>query len=160
VASPRGLFLALGISGGAMEIATEENEQAVARVYEKAMSAVHSAQPLSKELRLVHNIEHMLQEANSGVSFEQYFRWAPLTEICEISQQLNSIGLADVAAIVERAIDVAFPNGLPDSQEAKDEATEWSEEQENKLNELFVPLEELNGRVMNVLGAYVLRVGA
>ena len=31
--------------------------------------------------------------------------------------------------------------------------------QENELSEIFLSLEELNGRVMNVLGAYALKVG-
>lgn len=143
-----------------MEIATEEHEQAVARAYGKAMAAVQSEQSISDELRLIHDVEHMMQEANSGASFEQYFRWASLEQIRAIPRQLASIGLPDVAAIVERAIGVAFPNGLPTSYEAKDEATDWSPEQESELSYLFNLLEELNGRVMNVLGAYALRVGA
>jgi len=145
-----------------VEIATDEHEQAVARAYEEAMSAVNAEpeEPISEELRLIYNIEHMMQEANSGASFEQYFRWASLEEIREVSSQLRSVGLSDVSAIVERAIGVAFPNGLPTSPEAKDEATEWSPQQESELSELFTSLEELNGRVMNVLGAYALKICA
>ena len=143
-----------------MDIATEEHEQAVARAYEKAMSAIRLEQPISDELRLIHNVEHMMQEANSGASFEQYFRWASLDEVREIQGQLTSIGLTDVAAIVERAMAIAFPNGLPSSEEAKQEAVDWRPEQESELGDLFEALEELNGRVMDVLGAYALRVGA
>jgi hypothetical protein len=143
-----------------MEIATDENEQAVAQAYGKAVAAICAEQPLSADVRLLYNIEHMMQEANSAASFEQYFRWATLDEMSEVCSQLIYLGLSDVAAIVQRALRVAFPNGLPASPEAKDEATDWNEQQECNLAELFNSLEELNGRVMNVLGEYVLRVGA
>jgi hypothetical protein len=143
-----------------VEFATDENKQAVARAYAAAMSAVNAGQPISEALRLVYNIEHLMQEANSGASFEQYFRWASLDEIREVPGQLRSIGLSDVATIVERAIGIAFPSGLPATHEAKDELTDWSPEQESELGEIFTSLEALNGRVMNVLGEYALRVGA
>jgi hypothetical protein len=143
-----------------MELATEENEQAVARAYEQAMSALHAGKATSPELRLIHDVEHMMQEANSGASFEQYFRWASTDELRNIMGHLRTLGLTDVAEITTDAMRVAFPNGTPSTQEAKDEATDWTPEQESELNRLFTKLEELNGRVMNILGAYARRVGA
>jgi hypothetical protein len=111
-------------------------------------------------LRLIHDVEHMMQEANSGASFEQYFRWASTDELRNIMGHLRTLGLTDVAEITTDAMRVAFPNGTPSTQEAKDEATDWTPEQESELNRLFTKLEELNGRVMNILGAYARRVGA
>ena len=142
-----------------MEIATDENADAVARAYTAAMASIDSGKPISDAARLIFNVEHMMQEANSGVSFADYFRWAELAELREVPGQLNSIDLPDVSDIVARALAAGFPDGLPASDEAKADAMEWTAEQEALLGQLFFELEVLNGRVMNVLGAYVLRMG-
>ena len=142
------------------EISTKENEEAVARIYAAAMDALHGGEPISVEQRVIHDVEHMMQEANSGASFEQYFRWASLDEINAILSHLQRLGLEDVAALVTRAIDVAFPDGVPANEEEKSDATEWTAEQESALGELFEQLEEQNGRVTNTLGAYARRTGA
>jgi hypothetical protein len=63
------------------EISTLENEQLVARVYEEAMSALDAGKPVSAPALVVHDVEHLMQEVNSGVSFEGYFRWSSLDEI-------------------------------------------------------------------------------
>jgi hypothetical protein len=103
---------------------------------------------------MVYHIEMLSQEVNSGASFEQYFRWASIEEISEVVGCLESLALSDVAQIVRRAIDVAFPNGLPVNDEKKSELTEWTEEQESLLREAANGFEEFNGRIINVLAAF------
>lgn len=142
------------------EISTEENEKIVARVYEKAMTALHNNEPITPAQRIVHDVEHMMQEVNSGASYEQYFRWASVDEIRSVSQYFRTLGLDTVAQITGEAIKAAFPRGMPSSEEEKSDATEWSSEQEEVLSDLFGQLEEHNGHVTNVLGAYAKRVGA
>jgi len=103
---------------------------------------------------MVYHIEMLSQEVNSGASFEQYFRWASIEEISEAVGRLESLALSDVAQIVRRAIDVAFPNGLPATDEEKSELTEWTEEQEELLGKAANEFEEFNGRIINVLAAF------
>jgi len=73
------------------EISTTENEELVARVYGEAMSALESGKHVSAPALVVHDVEHLMQEANSGVSFEGYFRWSSLMKLgalgstCELS---------------------------------------------------------------------------
>lgn len=142
------------------EISTEENEKIVARIYEEAMTALHSSESITAAQRIVHDIEHMMQEVNSGASYEQYFRWASVDEIRSICKHLRTLGLDAVAQLTDLAIKVAFPRGMPSDEEEKSDATEWSSEQEEILSDLYKQLEEYNGHVTNVLGAYAKRVGA
>ena len=142
------------------EMSTEENEKLVARIYEKAMTSLHNNEPITAAQRIVHDIEHMMQEVNSGASYEQYFRWASIDEMKSISKHLHMLGLDAVARLTDQAIKVAFPRGIPSSEEEKSDSTEWSPEQEEILSDLFTQLEEHNGHVTNVLGAYARRVGA
>ena len=142
-----------------MEIASDENAAIVARIYDVAMEALREGRAVSPEQRLIHDVEHMMQEANSGASFEQYFRWAPVREIATVVESLSSLDLDEVAGIVTRAIDIAFPEGIPGSDEEKGELTDWTEEQEEELASLFEELEEHNGAVMNKLGEFATRVG-
>lgn len=141
------------------EISSQENEDAVSRVYMTTLGLLHRRQSISIEQRLVFEVEHLMQEANSGASFEQYFRWASLDEITRICSNLEELCLIDLAELTSRAIRVALPEGLPTTDEEKADATYWSEDQETLLRELFLQLENENGRVMNVLGAYVRRAG-
>lgn len=142
------------------ELSTEENERIVARVYEAAMAELHAGRPVSAAQRLVHDVEHMMQEANSGASFEQYFRWASLEEIAAIRGHLQTLKLDDLSDLMSQAIAIAFPNGLPATDDEKSNATEWTPEQEEALGDLFPQLEEENGRVTNALGAYAKHSGA
>jgi len=136
------------------EISTTENEELVARVYQEAMSTLESGKQLPFPALVVHDVEHLMQEANSAVSFEGYFRWASLDEIGRIREQLRAVGLSRILELTERAIQVAFPNGIPATEEEKRNATEWTPEQEESLASLFGDLEEQNGHVTNVLGEY------
>ena len=136
------------------EISTSENEQLVARVYEEAMSALDKGKQVSAPALVVHDVEHLMQEVNSGVSFEGYFRWSSLDEIRRIREQLRAVGLSRILELTEQAIQIAFPEGIPRTEEEKRSATEWTSEQEERLASLFDDLEEQNGRAMNVLGEY------
>ena len=136
------------------EISTAENEELVARVYQEAMGALESGKHVSAPALVVHDVEHLMQEANSAVSFEGYFRWSSLDEIGRIREQLRAVGLSRILDLTERAIQAAFPEGIPATEEEKRNAAEWTSEQEERLASLFDDLEEQNGHVMNVLGEY------
>jgi hypothetical protein len=142
------------------EMSTEENERTVSRVYEAAMTELHAGRPVSPAVKLIHDVEHMVQEVNSGASFEQYFRWASLEELATIRGHLQTLGLQDVSDLLSEAIGIAFPGGFPSTEEGKSKATEWSPEQEAALSGLFPRLEEQNGRITNTLGEYARRSGA
>ena len=106
------------------EISTEENEKLVGEVYSRAMNRVHSGQTLGEPEREVWEIEGLSQEVNSGASYEQYFRWRPVSEIRTIVARLQQARLPEVAALTQRAIEVAFPGGIPDTDEEKDTLTD------------------------------------
>lgn len=136
------------------EMSTAENEELVSRVYTQALRDRQDARKLAPVDLMVYHIEMLSQEVNSGASFEQYFRWASVEEIAEAVSRLESLGLSDVAQIVRSAIKVAFPKGVPATDEEKSEFTEWSEKQEELLGTAANDFEEFNGRIINVLAAF------
>jgi hypothetical protein len=138
----------------AMEIATSENEELVSRVYTQALQDRRDGRKLAAADLMVYHIEMLSQEVNSGASFEQYFRWASVEEIAQAVGRLESLALSKVAGIVRRAIDVAFPDGLPATDEAKSELIQWTEEQEERLSALATEFEKFNGRILNVLAVF------
>ena len=137
-----------------MEMATPESEDLVSRVYTQALQDRHDGRALDEADQMVYHVEMLSQEVNSGASFEQYFRWASVEEIAQAVGRLESLGLREVAAIVGRAIEVAFPGGIPPDDDAKSELTEWTAEQEERLGALAAEFEEFNGRILNVLAAW------
>jgi len=126
-------------------------------VYTQALQDRADGRQLAAAGMMIYHVEMLSQEVNSGASFEQYFRWASVDEISEVIPRLESLALSDVAGIVRRAIDVAFPNGLPATDEQKNELTEWSEEQQLQLGAAASEFEEFNGRIINVLAAFYRR---
>jgi hypothetical protein len=138
----------------AMEMATSGNEELVSRVYTQALQDRHDGRKLAAADLMVYHIEMLSQEVNSGASFEQYFRWASVEEISEAVSRLESLALPKVAQIVRRAIDVAFPDGLPATDENKSELIEWTKEQEERLSALGAEFEKFNGRILNVLAVF------
>ena len=136
------------------EMSTSENDALVSRVYTQALQDRSVGRPLDPATLMVYHIEMLSQEVNSGASFEQYFRWASVAEIVEASDRLESLTLDAVAEIVRRAIDIAFPGGLPATDEEKDELSEWTAEQEERLGALAEEFEAYNGRIINVLAAF------
>ena len=137
-----------------MEMSTVENEALVSRVYLQALEDRKEGRTLAAADLMVYHVEMLSQEVNGGASFEQYFRWASVAEISEAVGRLESLGLSEVASIVRRAIGVAFPDGLPATDEQKSEQTEWTDEQEELLSAAAGELEEFNGRMINVLAAF------
>jgi hypothetical protein len=140
-------------------MSTPENEALVARVYAQALEQSVAGRTLSPEMQRVHDVEHLMQEVNSGASFEQYFRWASLPELAGIEQHLAALGLDGVRQLTRQAMRVAFPRGLPRTAQAHEEATEWTAQQEAQLAALFEQLEAHNGHVTNVLGAFARQAG-
>ena len=136
------------------EMSTTENEELVSSVYTQALQDREDGRTLAPADLMVYHIEMLSQEVNSGASFEQYFRWASVEEIGEVVSRLESLGLTDVAQIARRAIKVAFPKGVPATDEEKRDLTEWSEKQEELLGTAAEEFEEFNGRITNVLGAF------
>ena len=136
------------------EISTTENEELVSRVYTQALQDRQDGRKLAPADLMVYHIEMLSQEVNSGASFEQYFRWASVEEIAEAVNRLESLGLPDVAQIVGRAIKVAFPKGVPATDEEKNKLTEWSAKQEELLGAAASEFEEFNGRIINVLATF------
>jgi hypothetical protein len=137
-----------------MEISTPENEAIVRSICEAVSAARESGKPIKPDHQLIYDIDYLLMEANSGASFEQYFRWASVEEIGRVVPALRTVGLLDVAELTEKAIQAAFPKGIPSTDEEKSGLTEWSEAQDERLRELFPALEDQNGRITNVLAAF------
>ena len=139
---------------GVMEISTSENEAIVRSICEAVTADRESGKPIKPDHQVIYDIDYLLMEANSGASFEQYFRWASVEEIRRVVPALRKVGLPDVAELTEKAIQVAFPKGIPPMDEEKSGLTEWSEAQDEELRELFPALEDQNGRIINVLAAF------
>lgn len=137
-----------------MEMGTEENEAIVRGVCERVQAAAAAGEPIAARDQLIYDIDYLVMEANSGASYEQYFRWASPEEIGRVVAACRAVGLDEVAALTEQAIAVAFPDGIPSDPESMDDATDWSEAQEDQLQQLFGKLEDHNGRITNVLGRY------
>jgi hypothetical protein len=135
-------------------MSTPENDELVSRVYTQALEARADGRPLDAADTVIYEVEMLSQEVNSGASFEQYFRWASIEEVGRVVDRLESLGLPEVAQLTRTAIDVAFPDGLPGSDEEKDALTAWTEDQEERLSALADAFEEFNGRIINVLADF------
>jgi hypothetical protein len=138
-----------------VEISTAENEKRVSMVYERAMAAVHAGNEISDQEDFVYQVELLSQEVNSGASFEQYFRWVGKTELDAILDHLKQLDLPEVDSVVEQAIRVAFPSGVPDDEDDYEECTDWTEKQERQLEELFEEFKKFNGVITNKLGRFI-----
>ena len=92
---------------------------------------------------------------NSGASFEQYFRWVGKPELDQILGHVRSLDLQPVYEIVEEALMIAFPKGVPEDDDEYEECTDWNEDQEERLSELFEKLEPYNGLITNKLGKFI-----
>jgi hypothetical protein len=136
------------------EMSTAENEQLVSDVYTKALEARAANKTLSPKDQILYEVEMLLQEVNSGASFEQYFRWASLDELGTAIGRLEKLGLAEAAAIARRAFGVAFPKGVPASEDEKEALTQWTPKQEEQLSALADEFTEYNGTITNVLANF------
>jgi len=136
------------------EMSVRENEELIARVYTQALEARDVGRELEEPDLMVYHIEMLSQEVNSGSSFEHYFRWAGVEEISEVVGRLELLGLSDVSELVRGAIEVAFPEGLPTSNDDKNELLEWTEDQEKVLATLADEFAESTAQVTNALCAF------
>ena len=142
-----------------MEMATEENDDLVSKAYTRIMEEVHAEKRLTDHESFVFQIELLSQEANSGASFEQYFRWVGKPELDQILGHVKNLDLPPVYEIVNEAIEIAFPNGVPEDDDEYEECTDWSETQEERLSKLFEKFEDYNGAITNKLGRFIKEKG-
>jgi len=84
------------------------------------------------------------------------------TNFCTLPRSLLSVaayrfglGFPEVRAIVERALKTAFPEGIPQDNDAYDSCTDWSESQLRQLADLFGEFEPYNGMLTNRLGRFI-----
>jgi len=138
-----------------MELATEENDDLVSKVYTRIMEEVHAEKRITDHENFIFQIELLSQEVNSGASFEQYFRWVGKPELDQILGHVKNLNLPAVYEIVNEALNIAFPNGVPEDDDEYEECTDWSEIQEERLSELFEKFEEYNGVIINKLGGFI-----
>lgn len=138
-----------------VEMATEENGNRVFKAYTRIMEAVHAQKNITHEEDLVFQIELLSQEANSGASFEQYFRWVGKKEVDNILGHLKMLDIPEAYEIVQEAIMVAFPNGVPEDEGEYEKCTDWNENQEKRLEAQFKKFEKYNGIITNKLGIYI-----
>ena len=143
-----------------MEQSTPEDEAIVRRVCDLVTAAKESGAAVTTDQQIIYDVDYLLTEANSGASFEQYFRWASVAEIRRVKKALLAVDLGDIAQLYERALQMAFPKGIPSTDAEKSDLTEWSAEQDQALGDLFPAFEDKNGRITNVLAAYAKRVAA
>ena len=138
-----------------MELATEENDDLVSKAYTRIMEQVHAEKPITDHENFVFQIELLSQEVNSGASFEQYFRWVGKPELDQILRHVKNLNLPPVYEIVNEALIIAFPNGVPEDDDEYEDCTDWSENQEERLSELFEKFEDYNGAIINRLGRFI-----
>ncbi len=138
-----------------MEMAREENAELVSRAYSRIMEDVHANRQITDQENFVFQVELLSQEVNSGASFEQYFRWVGKPELDQILGHVAALDLPPVYEIVEEALAVAFPNGIPEDDDEYEECTDWSEAQDERLQALFEQFEVYNGVIINKLGRFI-----
>ncbi len=144
-----------------MEISTEENEEIVRKIAGDIIGESNKPgnPPDTEELRLFFDVYILDMEIGSGASFEQYFRWAEKDQIKNIVGYLEILGLDRLAEVTSAAINIAFPNGVPEDEDELDELTVWTEEQEEALNDHYEQVGDLHGVVANRLGEYAKEKG-
>jgi hypothetical protein len=145
---------------GDEEIASQENVDLVSSIYDRVESALDGGTMVSPAERVVHGVEYLSLEANSGASFEQYFRWADREQVLAVVHRLRNAGLGEVAEIAQRAFEVAFPDGYPENDDEVEEAIAWSDQQLEEMETLFQRFEALNGHITNRLAEYAREHGA
>ena len=137
-----------------MKISTKENEALVRSICEVVERAKKTGKQVQSYQQTIYDIDYFLSEVNSGASFEQYFRWASVEEISRVQEALKIIGLKEISRLTQQAIKIAFPNGIPNNENEKNDLTYWSEEQEKSLDNLFKPFFDANEKITNSLAHY------
>lgn len=115
--------------------------------------------PETPELQLFSDVYSLDLEIGSGASFEQYFRWSDKNQVERILDQLAQIGLPQIRETTRQAIQVAFPDGVPEKACEYQNYTNWSEEQENLLKELYENEPEIHSIIERKLAEFVREKG-
>lgn len=123
-----------------MELTDKRDVDLLGKIHADVLTALERGESLAEPHRLIYEVEDLILESNSGASFEQYFRWARVEQIAHIVDRLREIGAVEASKVTHRAIEVAFPNGPPESESEKSDLTNWTEKQEVELQELFYNL--------------------
>ena len=109
----------------------------------------------SKPQKVFSAIGAVESEVNNG-GFLQYFLNSSKETTTYVAEALETIGEPNTAAICRQAIDVAFPSGLPEDPEEIGAAAEsFSDEVEDKLNELDTKFYGYPHNLTDLLFAYV-----
>jgi hypothetical protein len=106
------------------------------------------------EMRLFFDVYCFDMELGSGASYDQYFHWASKLNVESILKQLEAIGLEALVESTSKAIKVAFPNGIPTSEDEFEDCLDWSEKQEDVLVELYEKEENLHALVEEKLAEF------
>ena len=133
------------------------DEALVAAAYARALQDRAEGLELAPADQLLYEVEMLCQEVNSGASFEQYFRWASLDEVCRAPARLDELGLPAPARLVRTATAIAFPGGLPASEAEVDELTVWSPEQAAELALLADEFAGANALLCHTLASWYRR---
>ncbi|WP_434339831.1 hypothetical protein [Motilimonas cestriensis] len=94
------------------------------------------------------------QTTKKDAKYYRYFHWASKTNVESILKQLEAIGLDAIVGSTSEAIKVAFPNGIPTSEDEFEDCLDWSEEQEDVLAELYEKEENLHSAVEEKLAEF------
>jgi hypothetical protein len=106
------------------------------------------------EMQLFFDIFCLDMEIGSGGSFEQYFRWSSKEQVERIVAQLEEADLNAIIESTQKAIDTAFPKGPPEDQNKYEECTDWSDEQEGKLYDLYEREKSIHTLIEEKLAKY------
>ena len=110
--------------------------------------------PETDEMQIFYDVYCLDMEIGSAASFEQYFRWSGKEQVDEILNQLREVGLQEIIVSVKKAIDIAFPNGVPEDRDTYQECTDWTEEQNDELTELYEKEENIHALIEEKLAEY------
>ena len=132
------------------------DSELVSRIADSLIGSIDApgAEPSSDEMRLFFDVYCFDMEIGSGASFDQYFHWASKEQIDRIVSQLNELGLDSIIEPTKKAIDVAFPAGVPENEDEFDECLEWTEDQELELEELYEQEVEIHALLEEKLAKY------
>ncbi|WP_395374756.1 hypothetical protein [Marinicella sp. W31] len=133
----------------------KDNDAIVEEFYATINEKITRKESISQDEQAFYHVFSLYEESNSSASLEQFFRWSNPQVAQQILTHLHNTQLSEVAVIVEDAIKIAFPSGIPDDAEAYSGCTYWTEIQEAKLSALFERFMLFNGLIIDKLAAFI-----
>jgi len=112
---------------------TEEDLDTVDSIYSELLKT-DDISNLAEVEKTVFLIESYNMEINSGLDFMQWYRWSDVDHLKETPVALKNIGLTNSYEICTEALNITFPNGLPNNEDDKDNLIESLEEDDEKEN--------------------------